>query len=94
MRREETHRHRHPDAVALVLDEPPAGLDPRARRGSIGLLRELPQAMLVGTHDLHLVQGLLPRTVVMDEGIAVADGLTSDILADETLLEVYGLEIS
>jgi cobalt/nickel transport system ATP-binding protein len=80
--------------AVLVLDEPSAGLDPRARRGLIGLLRELPQAMLVATHDLRLVQELLPRTVVMDEGIAVADGPTSDILADATLLAAHGLEIS
>src|SRR5512133_812693 len=35
----------------LVLDEPSAGLDPRARRTLIELLRELPQSMIVATHD-------------------------------------------
>ena len=79
--------------AVLVLDEPSAGLDPRARRGLIGLLRDLPQAMLVATHDLRLVQELLPRTVVMDEGGVVADGPTSAILADAALLEAHGLEI-
>lgn len=80
--------------AVLVLDEPSAGLDPRARRGLIGLLRELPQAMLVATHDLRMVQELLPRTVVMDEGGVVADGPTSAILADAALLEAHGLEIA
>lgn len=78
----------------LVLDEPSAGLDPRARRGLIGLLRELPQALLVATHDLRLVQELLPRTVVMDEGRVVADGPTAGILADAALLEAHGLELA
>lgn len=76
----------------LVLDEPSAGLDPRARRDLINLLRELPQTMLVATHDLNLVRELLPRTIVMDQGRVVADGMTRDILQDEALLSAHGLE--
>jgi cobalt/nickel transport system ATP-binding protein len=76
----------------LILDEPSAGLDPRARRTLINLLRELPITMLVSTHDMKLVQELFPRTVVMDHGQIVADGLTSDILENEALLTEHGLE--
>lgn len=76
----------------LVLDEPSAGLDPRARRGLIHLLRELPQTMLVATHDLRLVAELLPRTIVMDNGRVVADGNTHEILDDDALLSAHGLE--
>jgi cobalt/nickel transport system ATP-binding protein len=76
----------------LVLDEPSAGLDPRARRTLIHLLRDLPITMLVSTHDMSLVKELFPRTIVMDEGLIVADGLTREILADEKLLEAHGLE--
>ena len=65
-----------------------------ALAGLIGLLRELPQALLVATHDLRLVQELLPRTVVMDEGRVVADGPTAGILADAALLEAHGLELA
>ncbi|GAB1469551.1 ABC transporter ATP-binding protein [Chloroflexota bacterium] len=76
----------------LVLDEPSAGLDPRARRTLINLLRDLPITMLVSTHDMKLVEELFPRTIVMDEGRIVADGLTMDILEDEALLNAHGLE--
>jgi energy-coupling factor transporter ATP-binding protein EcfA2 len=76
----------------LVMDEPSAGLDPRGRRDLINLLRELPQTMLVSTHDLHMVRELFPRTVVMDQGVVVADGDTLDILDDDALLEKHGLE--
>jgi cobalt/nickel transport system ATP-binding protein len=80
------------DPSVLVFDEPSAGLDPRGRRELIGLLRQLPQTMLVATHDMRLVAEVLPRTVVMDDGRVVADGPTTEILADTALLEAHGLE--
>jgi cobalt/nickel transport system ATP-binding protein len=76
----------------LVLDEPSAGLDPRARRSLINLLHELPITMLVSTHDMAMVKELFPRTIVMDEGRIVADGATSAILVNESLLTAHGLE--
>ncbi len=75
----------------LVLDEPTSGLDPRARRELIELLRELPQTMLIATHDLALAENLTPRTVVLDQGAIAADGPTAEILADESLLLAHGL---
>jgi cobalt/nickel transport system ATP-binding protein len=80
------------DPSVLVFDEPSAGLDPRGRRELIRLLGELPQTMLVATHDMRLVAEVLDRTVVMDDGCIVADGPTRAILADELLLETHGLE--
>jgi len=76
----------------LVLDEPTAGLDPRARRILINLLRDLPLTMLVASHDLAMVRDLFPRMVIMDEGSIVADGPPRDLLSDEKLLEAHGLE--
>lgn len=82
------------DPEILVLDEPSAGLDPRARRSLIHLLHELPQTMLTSTHDLALVRELFPRTVVMDQGAIVADGATAELLRDQALLEAHGLEMN
>ena len=76
----------------LILDEPSAGLDPRARRTLINLLRDLPITMLISTHDMRMVQELFPRTIVMDDGRIVADGMTQEILEDETFLTEHGLE--
>jgi cobalt/nickel transport system ATP-binding protein len=72
----------------LVLDEPSAGLDPRAHRTSINLLCELP----ITTHDMRLVQELFPRAIVMDKGRVVVDGLTREILENKELLTAHGLE--
>jgi cobalt/nickel transport system ATP-binding protein len=80
------------DPEMLALDEPTAGLDPRARRGLIHLLQELPLTMLVSTHDMLLVEELFPRTIIMDEGSIVADGETTQLMADADLLAAHGLE--
>ena len=48
--------------------------------------------MLVSTHDMALVKELFPRTIVMDDGLVVADGKTKGILEDERLLNEHGLE--
>ena len=77
----------------LVLDEPTAGLDPRARRSLINLLDELPLTMLVSTHDMLMVREILPRMVIMDQGRIVDDGDTKELLADEQLLHRHGLEL-
>lgn len=76
----------------LVLDEPSAGLDPRARRSLINLLHELPITMLVSTHDMLMVRELFPRMVIMDEGRIVADEPTELLMNDVALLEAHGLE--
>jgi len=76
----------------LILDEPTAGLDPRARRAFIDLLRALPMTMLVSSHDMLFVEELFPRMVILDGGRVVADGQTSALMRDDQLLNLHGLE--
>ena len=76
----------------LVLDEPTAGLDPRARRELIALLDSLPQTMLIATHDMRLVGEILPRMIVIDGGRIVADGPTVELMRQGELLTTHGLE--
>ena len=75
----------------LALDEPTNGLDPRARRSLIELLRGLPNTMLVATHDLALLEELLEDALVLDGGQVVFQGKTLDLLGDKELLERHGL---
>ncbi len=66
----------------LVLDEPSANLDPRARRRFIQLILGLSCTKLIATHDLELVLEVCPRTVVLDDGRVAADGPSHAILGD------------
>ncbi|MCO5177099.1 MAG: energy-coupling factor ABC transporter ATP-binding protein [Thermomicrobiales bacterium] len=81
------------DPRILVLDEPSAGLDPRARKSLIELLRALPQTLIASTHDMRLVRDLFDRAVIMQDGRIVVDAPTSEVISDEALLDQYGLEL-
>jgi cobalt/nickel transport system ATP-binding protein len=75
----------------LVLDEPSSNLDPRTRGGLLRLLQTLPVTQIIATHDLDLVKTLCPRTIILDRGQIRADGPTTDIFQNLTLLKNSGL---
>jgi cobalt/nickel transport system ATP-binding protein len=76
----------------LVMDEPSSNLDPRGRRRLIELLRSFEHTRIIATHDLEMVVEICSRVIVLDGGKVVADGLTRDILNDETMMHAHGLE--
>jgi cobalt/nickel transport system ATP-binding protein len=77
----------------LVLDEPSANLDPRARRELLEVLEEIDRTMLVVTHDLPFAARLCERAVILSGGRVVADGPCAEILGDEALLAAHDLEL-
>jgi cobalt/nickel transport system ATP-binding protein len=77
----------------LVLDEPSANLDPRARRELLDVLAGIERTMLVTTHDLPLAAELCERAVILAGGRVVGDGPCEDVLADEELLAAHDLEL-
>ena len=70
----------------LVMDEPTAGLDPKARRQLIMLLQSFTHTKVIATHDLDLVLDICERTIVLSEGKIIADSSTLEIFNDEALL--------
>jgi cobalt/nickel transport system ATP-binding protein len=81
----------HPEI--LVLDEPSSNLDPAGRRELAEVLQALPVTLLMVTHDLPYALQLCPRSVILDEGVVVADGETRELLADPDLLSRHRLEL-
>jgi cobalt/nickel transport system ATP-binding protein len=77
----------------LVLDEPSANLDPRARRELLEVLEEIDRTMLLTTHDLPMAAELCERAVILADGEIVADAGCHELLADEKLLAKHDLEL-
>jgi len=75
----------------LVLDEPLAGLDLRARRSVVDRLRELGEngtSIVAVTHDLRDLIELADRVVALVDGVVTADGPPETVLDD---LEGFGV---
>ena len=77
----------------LVLDEPSSNLDPASRRELADIIRSLDVTVLLVTHDLPYALELCPRSVILSDGVVVADGPTADILADDALMKSHRLEL-
>jgi cobalt transport protein ATP-binding subunit len=81
------------DPEILVLDEPSSNLEPVARRELAEVLLSLDRTMLMVTHDLPYALQLCPRSVLVDDGVVVADGPTRELLADTEFLAAHRLEL-
>ena len=77
----------------LVLDEPSSNLDPASRRELADILRSLDVTVLMVTHDLPYALELCSRSVVLSDGVIVADGSTYDVLTDDALMSAHRLEL-
>ena len=70
------------DPEVLVLDEPTTALDPPAQRALVNLLRSLPQAKLIVTHDAGFAMSLADRAVFFEHGRIRAHGSPAEIVRD------------
>ena len=61
------------EPVVLLLDEPTSGLDESAFERILNILMDLPQAMIVVSHEKRFVKSLAHKVVVMKQGKLVAE---------------------
>ncbi len=78
--------------AVMVLDEPTAFLDPKARRNLIQVLQKLPHTMLIATHDLTFAAEVCSRCILLKEGSLFADGSTKELLYDKERMEEADVE--
>jgi cobalt/nickel transport system ATP-binding protein len=77
----------------LLLDEPTAALDPRSRKHVISLIKNLPGAKIIATHDLDMALDLADRIIFLRRGKIAADSPAPGLLLDENFLQSIGLEL-
>jgi cobalt/nickel transport system ATP-binding protein len=65
----------------LVLDEPTTFLDPPGQRALADLLRNLPQAKILITHDMPFARVTCSRAVFFRDGSVASEGTVEDIAA-------------
>ena len=65
----------------LVLDEPTTFLDPPGWRDLVRLLRGLPQAKLLITHDLSFARALASRAVFFEQGRIAGQGTVEEVVS-------------
>jgi cobalt/nickel transport system ATP-binding protein len=64
----------------LALDEPTTFLDPPGQRALVGLLRELPQAKILVTHDIAVARAVCGRAVFFERGKIVGEGSVDEMV--------------
>ncbi len=77
---------------ALILDEPTANLDPQSEELFCDILGSLSVAKILISHDIDIVSILCQRTIVMHAGRLIRDYSTHDLMHDDRLLSVNGLD--
>jgi len=77
----------------LLLDEPAAGMNPSETQELMDTIRfvrdEFDMTVLLIEHDMKLVSGICEEVTVLNFGQELAQGKTSDVLNDPTVIKAY-----
>ena len=87
--RQEPHRFR---GVAILLDEPFAGVDPISIsdiKGIITHLKDRGIGVLITDHNVRETLDICERAYIVSEGKVIADGDAQSILDNATVRKVY-----
>jgi iron complex transport system ATP-binding protein len=83
-------------ARLLLLDEPTVHLDLRHQVEVMELLRDLAHrdavTVLAVLHDMTLASHFFDRLLLLSDGRLVADGAPGDVLTNERIQDVFGID--
>lgn len=76
------------DPDVLLLDEPTAALDPQSQSRIIDFLIDCrgKKTVIAATHELHIVEDIAERCIILQNGRVDCEGAPHRILGDEALL--------
>jgi cobalt/nickel transport system ATP-binding protein len=77
----------------LLLDEPTAALDLRARKGIIRLLQNLDATKIIASHDLDMALNICDEVIFLHEGTISAGSSVPGLLTDKCFLQSIDLEL-
>jgi cobalt/nickel transport system ATP-binding protein len=75
----------------LMLDEPTAFLDPKAKRTLIEILKKLNHTKIISTHDINFAAKVCDSVIILKKGKIAADGI-KDLLYNKELMTQCELE--
>ncbi len=81
------------DPKLLLLDEPAAGMNPQETQALMDMIRfvrsEFDMTILLIEHDMKLVSGICEQLTVLNFGEILAQGNTSEVLANPDVITAY-----
>lgn len=81
----------------LILDEPTAGLDPKAHKDILAMINRIHDTMgiiiIFVSHNMTDVANMSDRVIVMDHGKIAMEGTPQEVFSREEYLESMGLDV-
>ena len=80
----------------MILDEPIANLDYKSKFFVVDKINELSKLntrIICVTHDISTITRIYDRVIMLKDGKIIADGHQNNVINNENLNKLYGIEV-